>query len=166
MAAPCLSAMLLTATGIPAFAQHAPGGTHGSAPATYRAGNLVITTPWIRATPRGAQVAGGYLAITNQGSEPDRLVGGSLAAAARFEVHEMTMEGSVMRMRPVAGSLEIKPGQTVELKPGGHHVMFMGLKKQLNAGDTITGTLEFAKAGKVEIAYPVRAIGDSGGHSH
>jgi periplasmic copper chaperone A len=143
----------------PAFAQQ-------TAAPSLRAGDLVITAPWIRATPRGAPVAGGYLTITNNGSQPDRLVGGSLTAAGRFEVHEMKMDNGVMRMRPVADGLEIKPGQTVELKPGGMHVMFMGLKEQLKAGDTVKGTLEFAQAGKVEVSYPVRAMGGSGSGGH
>jgi copper(I)-binding protein len=149
-----------------AGAQHGADHAHQkTAPQSYKVGDLVVTAPWVRATPRGAPVAGGYVAITNNGREPDRLVGGSFAAAGRFEVHEMSMEGGVMRMRPVADGLEIKPGQTVELKPGGVHLMFMGLKEQLKAGDTVMGTLEFAKAGKVEIAYPVRAMG-AGGHKH
>jgi copper(I)-binding protein len=142
------------------------GGTqHGAAaPATYKVGNLVIATPWARATPKGAPVAGGYLSITNNGSEPDRLIGGSFAAAGHLEVHEMSMDNGVMRMRPVRGGLEIKPGQTVELRPGGYHLMFMGLKQQLKPGDTVKGTLDFAKAGKVEVAYPVRPLGAGGGH--
>jgi uncharacterized protein YcnI len=147
-------------------AQHMREAHERAAPQTYKAGDLVITAPWVRATPRGAPVAGGYLTITNNGREPDRLVGGSFAAAGRFEVHEMSMEGGVMRMRPVADGLEIKPGQTVELKPGGLHLMFMGLKEQLKAGDTVKGTLEFAKAGKVEVVYPVRSMGAGGGHKH
>ena len=67
-----------------------------------------------------------------------------------------------MKMRPVSGGLEIKPGQTVELKPGGYHLMFMGLKEQLKAGETVKGTLEFAKAGRVDISYPVQGLGASG----
>lgn len=127
--------------------------------ATYKVGRLVVSAPWIRATPKGAPVAGGYLKITNNGTAPDRLIGGSLAAAASFQVHQMTMDHGVMRMRPVAGGLEIKPGQTVELSPDGYHIMFMGLKRQLKPGETIKGTLKFAKAGTVEISYPVVAMG-------
>jgi copper(I)-binding protein len=159
----CLCALVTVI--VPATAQHAGGAMHGTAaPATYKVGSLTVTAPWARATPKGAPVAGGYLTITNNGSEPDRLVGGSFTAAARFEVHEMAMQNGIMRMRPLTAGLEIKPGETVELKPGGYHVMFMGLKQQLTAGETIRGTLEFAKAGKVEISYPVRAMG-GGGHS-
>ena len=131
------------------------------------AGSLKISAPWTRATPKGASVGGGYLKITNTGTTPDRLVGGSSDVASRFEVHEMSMDNGVMKMRPVGGGIEIKPGQTVELKPGGYHLMFMGLKEQLKAGDTVKGTLEFAKAGRVEVAYPVRALGaGAGGHRH
>jgi periplasmic copper chaperone A len=148
----------------PASAQHPSGQMSGMpAASTYKVGALVITAPWARATPKGAPVGGGYLTITNNGTEPDRLVGGSFAAAGgHTEVHEMKMDGGVMRMRPLSAGLEIKPGQTVELKPGSFHLMFMGLKQQLKAGETVKGTLEFAKAGKVEVSYPVRAMGASG----
>src|SRR3990172_8457776 len=95
----------------------------------YNLGPLHIAHPWARATPKGASVAGGYMKITNKGAAPDRLVGGSAGFAGRFELHEMTMEQGVMKMRPLAAGLEIKPGQTVELKPGSYHVMFMGLKE-------------------------------------
>ena len=71
----------------------------------------------------------------------------------------MTMEQGVARMRPVEGGLEIKPGETVELKPGSFHVMLMGLKQPLEKGQKVKGTLEFEKAGKVEIEYAVEAVG-------
>ena len=71
----------------------------------------------------------------------------------------MKMDGSVMKMRPLADGLEIKPGQTVELNPGGYHVMFVGLKKQLMQGDHFKATLEFAKAGKVDVDFSVAGIG-------
>src|SRR5450631_2125340 len=87
------------------------------------AGSLKISAPWTRATPKGASVGGGYLKITNTGTAPDRLTGGSTDISSRFELHEMSMDDGVMKMRPVAGGIEIKPGQTVELKPGGYHVM-------------------------------------------
>jgi len=156
--------ILSASAGGSALAQHASGQMQTATAPTYKVGNLVITAPWARATPKGAPVAGGYLTITNNGTEPDRLVGGSFTAAAgRIEVHEISMEGGVMRMRPVAGGLEIKPGQTVTLKPGSYHLMFMGLKQQLKPGDTVKGTLEFAKTGKVEVSYPVRAMGRNAG---
>jgi copper(I)-binding protein len=130
----------------------------------YRIGDLKIDHPWARATPGGARVAGGYMTITNTGKEPDRLIGGSAVPAGIFEVHEMKMEGNVMRMRALSNGLEIKPGQTVELKPGGLHVMFIDLKSPLKEGDSIKGTLVFKKAGTIEVEYKVEARGASGGH--
>src|SRR5262252_3824799 len=84
----------------------------------FKVNSIVIERPWIRATPAGAKVAGGYMTITNTGSEPDRLIGGVLPQAGRFEMHEMKMNGNVMQMREVEG-LEIKPGQKIELSPSG-----------------------------------------------
>jgi copper(I)-binding protein len=135
--------------------------------AEFRIGSLEIDNPWLRATPRGASVAGGYMKIINKGSTPDRLIGGSAAIAGRFEVHQMMMDQGVAKMRPVEGGLEIKPGDTVELKPGSFHVMFMDLKQPLEKGQKIKGTLEFEKAGKIDIEYAVEAMGapsPSGGH--
>ena len=129
----------------------------------YKAGSLDISNPWSRATPKGSSVAAGYMKITNSGSAPDRLIGGSSDVASKFEVHEMRMENGVAKMRPVTGGLEIKPGETVELKPGSFHVMFVGLKKPLSAGDRFKATLVFEKAGTVSVDYDVRAMGADGG---
>lgn len=142
------------------------GGEDKAAPAamsghTVKAGAIVIATPWMRATPGGAQVAGAYIRLTNTGSEPDRLIGASIALAKRGEVHEMSIEGGVMKMHEVEGGLEIKPGQTVELKPGGYHLMFLDLIAAPKQGEEIKGTLTFAKAGTVTVVFPVAAIGAS-----
>jgi copper(I)-binding protein len=135
----------------------------------YSAGGLQIGNPWARATPKGATVGAGYLTITNKGAEADRLIGGSAAPAARFEVHTTVMENGVARMRQVTG-LEIKPGETVELAPGGMHVMLMGLKQPLRQGQAVKGTLVFEKAGTVAIEFTVQGIGaptgGQGGHKH
>jgi copper(I)-binding protein len=104
-------------------------------------------------------VGGGYLRITNTGLESDRLVGGTFPGASRVEVHEMSMDGDVMRMKQIQGGLEIKPGATVELRPGAGHLMFMDLKEPLKEGQTIKGTLVFEKAGPVEVEYSVRGMG-------
>ncbi len=122
-------------------------------------GSMKISSPWARATPKGASVGGGYMTITNTGSAPDRLVGGSTDVSKSFEVHEMKVEGGVMKMRPVVGGIEIKPGQTVTLDPGGYHVMFVGLKDQLKQGGHFKATLQFAKAGKVDVDFVVEGIG-------
>jgi copper(I)-binding protein len=138
-------------------------------PQQYKVGTLVIEQPWVRATPGGAKVAGGYMTIHNAGSEPDRLIGGSMPLAGRLELHEMRLEDGVMRMREIRGGLEIAPGQKVELKPGGYHVMFMDLNAPLRQGETQKGQLRFEKAGTVEVEYKVEAVGaqqPAGKHSH
>ena len=137
-----------------------------SAAPAQKAGALTLEQPWSRATPGGAKVGGGYLRITNPGTAPDRLIGGSFPLAARVEVHEMRLEGDVMRMKPVEGGLEIKPGATVELKPGGFHLMFVDLKEPLKEGQTFKGTLLFEKAGAIEVEYAVRGIGASAPAEH
>ena len=124
----------------------------------FKGGSLVIDQPWSRATPGGAKVGAGYMTITNTGSEPDRLIGGSLPQAGKFEVHEMRLQDGVMTMRPVPGGIEIKPGQTVKLEPGGYHVMFMELKEPLKQGEVLKGELKFEKAGTVPVEYKVGAI--------
>lgn len=139
---------------------------------TTNVGDLVIDTPWVRATPGGAQVAGGYVKVTNRGTSPDRLVGTSIEGAERGEVHEMTNESGVMKMRAIDG-MTIAPGATIELKPGGFHLMFLGLKAPLKQGQSVKGTLVFEKAGRVDVTFPVGAMGarapsggGHGGHHH
>ena len=136
----------------------------------YQAGPIAIDHPWTRATPKNAPVAGGYLKITNTGTAPDRLIGGSTEVAGKFEIHEMSTDNGVMKMRMLANGIEIKPGQTVEFKPGSYHLMFVGITQPLQQGKRVKGTLEFEKAGKVDVEYAVEAIGGTpkgeagGGH--
>src|SRR5215475_3509763 len=85
-----------------------------------KAGDLVITQAWSRQTPSGAKVAGAYLTIENKGTAPDRLISGSGDIAGKVEVHEMAMDGGVMKMRPLDKGLVIDPGKTVKLAPGGY----------------------------------------------
>lgn len=132
----------------------------------YKVNSIVIEQPWIRATPAGAKVAGGYMTITNTGSEPDRLIGGVLPQAGRFTVHQMKMNGNVMQMREIQGGLEIKPGQKIEFNPGGYHVMFTELREPIKQGDTLKGQLRFEKAGMVDIEYRVEGIGAQGAQRH
>ena len=128
----------------------------------YKIGNLQISQPWARATPKGAAVAGGYLKITNTGTTPDRLLGGSTDVAKRFEVHEMSMDGGVMKMRELKNGLDIAPGATVELKPSSYHIMMQGLARPLAKGERVKASLTFEKAGKGEVEFAVEAIGASG----
>jgi periplasmic copper chaperone A len=134
----------------------------------YTVGTLEIGHPWTR--PSSAKIAGGFLTITNKGPQAERFIGGSLEAAEKIELHETTMEGNVAKMRPVAGGIEIKPGETVELKPGSFHVMFVGLNRPLKSGERIKGTLIFEKAGTVAVEYAVESQAptsqQSGHHGH
>ena len=127
--------------------------------AEYDVGSIHIAQPWSRATPKGATAGAGYMTITNKGATPDKVSCVSDDASAQCEIHSMTMEGGVMKMRPVEGGLEIKPGQTVTLAPSGLHVMLETLKHPLEAGQTVKATLKFDKAGTVDVEFPVVAIG-------
>jgi len=113
--------------------------------ADYDVGPIHIAQPWARATPKGASSGAGYMTVTNNGTTPDRMTCVSSDAAEKCQIHTMTMEGGVMKMRPVEGGLEIKPGETVTLKPAGLHVMFVDLKHPLEQGKTVEATLKFEK---------------------
>lgn len=127
--------------------------------ADYKVGDIMISTPWARATPRGAEVGGAYMTIANKGATADRLLGASSPVAARLEVHAMSMDQGVMKMRPVRGGLEIKPGTSVELKPSSFHLMLIGLKQPLQQGQHFKATLQFEKAGKIDIECVVEGMG-------
>lgn len=130
----------------------------------YKTATLQIDHPWTRVTPKGAAVAGGYVKIQNKGSTADRLIGASGEVSGRTELHEMTMEGNVMRMRALANGIEIPAGGSIELKPGGLHIMFMELKAPLEQGKHFKGTLLFEKAGTVQVDFAVEAMDSVGGH--
>ena len=125
----------------------------------YKLGALEIGQPWARATPPSAPAGGGFLKITNTGSTPDRLVSASSPAAELVQVHEMKMEGNVMRMREVDKGLEIPAGGSVTLAPGSYHLMMMGLKAPLKQGSPVPLTLVFEKAGKIDVELAVESIG-------
>lgn len=134
-----------------------------------KAGDLVISQAWSRATPGGAKVAGGYLVIENKGTTPDRLVSVSADIAGKSEIHEMAMDNGVMKMRPLDKGLTIDPGKTVKFAPGGYHLMLQELKGPFKQGDKVPVTLQFEKAGKVNVSLDVQAVGAQGpgdaGHS-
>jgi periplasmic copper chaperone A len=127
-----------------------------------KAGDLLITQAWSRATPGGAKVAGGYLTIENKGATADRLIGGSGDVTGRIEVHEMATSNGVMTMRALDNGLVIEPGKTVKLAPGGYHLMMFDLKSPLKQGDKLPVTLEFEKAGKVKLSFDVQGVGAQG----
>jgi len=144
-------ALLLAAIAFPASA--------GASPPVDVAG-LKIDGVWARATPPGAQVAGGFLHIANASKSADRLIGISAPdAAAKVEIHQSTMVGNVARMRQIVGGLAIPPGGDITLKPGGYHLMFLGLKAPFKKGEHVKATLDFKTAGKVDVIFDVRGIG-------
>ncbi len=146
-----------------ALALSAPVAARAQGPAAVTLGALRIEQPWSRATPRAAPVAGGYLKITNTGAEPDRLVSVATPVAGKPSIHEMTMDGGVMKMRPLAAGLAIGAGASVELKPGGYHLMFEDLKGGLTEGQTFRATLVFEKAGRIDVEFAVLGMGATSG---
>jgi len=119
---------------------------------------ITVQQPWARATPGGAQTGAVYMTIVNNGAFDDQLVAASTPVAGEAQIHEMSMNNSVMQMRPIP-SLDVKPGATVALAPGGYHVMLLGLKRPLKDGDSFPMTLIFAKSGKQDIQVKVAKVG-------
>lgn len=137
----------------------------------YKLGSLEIKHPWAKATVAGQPVAGGFMTIVNSGSAPDRLVKVAVSpdVSGMTQIHEMKIEDGVMKMAEIPGGLEIATGATVELKPGGLHVMFMGLKAPFKEGESVKATLTFEKAGDVEVEFKVEAANkadDTHKHHH
>jgi len=122
-----------------------------------RIGDLMITQPWIRATPNGALTGAAYLTIINRGATPDRLLGGSAAGAKALTPHAMSMSGGVMRMRVLSQGLVIPAGRTVTLGPGGDHLMLEGLTRAFRPGQSVPVRLRFSRAGEVTLTFLVSA---------
>jgi len=140
---------------------------HGAAEIS--SGDLHIGEPWARAMLPGQPTGGAYMTIRNDGQEPDRLTAITSPAAGKVEIHSMEMKGEVMEMRPVEGGLEIPAGESVALEPGGLHLMFLEVKTPFAQGAEVPVTLEFEKAGKIELNLPVlpASTGRGGGaHQH
>jgi periplasmic copper chaperone A len=127
--------------------------------ASAQPGSLQITNVWARATP--AKAANGAAYLTMQSGASDRLTGASTPVAANAELHHMTMQGNVMRMRQVA-SIDLPAGEPVTLKPGGFHIMLLGLKQPLHTGDKFPLTLHFVKAGDRQVEATVEGIASMG----
>lgn len=132
----------------------------------YRHGALLIDHPVIRVSSPAAKTGAGYLAITNSGKEPDRLLSVTTTAATRSDLHGTTAKGNVMMMREQAGGVPVPAGGTVRLAPGGLHVMFIGLKAPVPDQRRIQARLTFEKAGPVDVEFRVEAAGDGGHHHH
>ena len=127
---------------------------------------MKVEDAWTRATPPGAKTAVGYLVIRNASAVPDRLVGGSSAAAARVETHVTRKDGDIMRMRQVQG-YDIPAKGSFELKPGGAHLMFVDIQQPFREGERIAAVLRFEKAGEVRVEFQVARLGAAPQpHSH
>ncbi|MCM2505699.1 copper chaperone PCu(A)C [Aureimonas altamirensis] len=120
--------------------------------------DLTINHPWSRQTPPMAPVGVAYLTITNKGSEPDRLIGGSSTVSEGFEIHTSESQGGVARMRRLAEGVLIEPGTTIELKPMGTHIMLTGLKVPIKADEAFSGTLVFERAGTLDVTFAVQGL--------
>jgi periplasmic copper chaperone A len=133
------------------------------APAAFAQGGatstITVEQPWARATPAGATTGAVYMMLANKAPTADRLTAASSDVAGKVQIHEMAVVDGIMKMRQLANGLAIPAGGSVTLKPGGYHVMLIGLKKQLIAGQTLPLTLTFAKAGNISITVPIQAIG-------
>lgn len=131
----------------------------------HRLGDIVIEQPWSRATP--VKVGGAYMTLRNNGDAADRLVKVTSPVAERVEIHETKIEGGMAMMRPVT-AIELKRGSSVQLKPGGLHVMLMGLQRPLTEGERIKLALTFERAGTIEIEARVEKAGamSPGDHQH
>ncbi|SOC45163.1 hypothetical protein SAMN05892877_11437 [Rhizobium subbaraonis] len=121
----------------------------------FKVGDIEIGHPYARAMLPGAKVGGGYLKLTNEGSADDRLVSATSDRAGSIQLHEMKIDNGVMIMRELQGGIAVPKGETVELKPGGYHVMFMNVKQPFKEGETVKATLTFEKAGSVEVEFSV-----------
>ena len=130
-----------------------------------------VKDPWVRGTVAQQKATGLFAQITS--ASGGKLVAGSSPVAGLVEIHEMALEGNVMKMRALPAGLDLPAGKTVELKPGGYHVMLMDLKQQVKEGDTVPVTLVIeGKDGKketLEVKAPVRplnAAAPMAGHKH
>ncbi|MDQ0320432.1 uncharacterized protein YcnI/copper(I)-binding protein [Pararhizobium capsulatum DSM 1112] len=154
-----------TVTVIPASAadEHAGHGSAAGAADEVKVGSLELSAGSVKAMVPGAKVGGGGLVIHNGGAEDDRLVSAESPAAGRVELHEMSMENDVMKMRKIEDGIVLPAGETVEVD-GKLHLMFLDVAKPFAKGDSVKVTLTFEKAGKVDYTLPVGGI--AGGHQH
>ena len=131
-----------------------------------RAPDISVTNGWTREIAPGQSAAAAYVMIANRGDGEDRLLGVAAPLATAATLHSSSSEGGIARMRPVEGGIEIRPRATVELKPGGTHVMLTGLKRPLRAGQAIDATLRFENSGDRAVMINVVPAGAADNHAH
>ena len=127
-----------------------------------KVGDLVISQPWSRSAPRGAELASAYLTIENKGTTPDRLIGGSTEIAEKLQIQQSSMVGGALTLNPVEGGLTISPGDKVVLAPHAIHLTLSNLKSRMKKGTQVPMTLEFEKAGKVTVSFDVLSAASTG----
>jgi periplasmic copper chaperone A len=125
--------------------------------------SISVEHPWARATPAGAKTGAAYLTLVNNGTSADRLIHASTPMAEKVQVHQEIDENGVMKMRELP-VVEIGPGAALTFKPGGTHMMIIGLKQPLKKGQTFPLTLDFEKAGKIDLQIPIAKAGAMGDH--
>lgn len=132
----------------------------------FKAGSLELKHPWSAKAPAVAPVLGGYVTIVNTGTQDDRLVGGTTSVAERFEIHESSIVDGVARMRPAKQGIAIPAGATLSLQPGGAHIMLVNPRQRPAEGEKFKATLEFEKAGSVEVEFVVQKPKPSSNDDH
>ncbi|WP_430257250.1 copper chaperone PCu(A)C [Neorhizobium sp. IRS_2294] len=132
----------------------------------FRAGSLELKHPWSAKAPAVAPVLGGYVTIVNTGTQSDRLLGGTTTVAERLEIHESSIVDGIARMRPAKEGIEIPAGATLNLQPGGAHIMLVNPKQRPTEGEKFKATLSFEKAGSVEVEFVVQKPKPSSSENH
>ncbi|GLQ54407.1 copper chaperone PCu(A)C [Devosia nitrariae] len=125
-------------------------------------GDIEIANAFARATLPNAPVGGGFMTITNTGAEDDRLIGAAADVAGDAQIHEMALDGDIMKMRALEDGIALPAGETVTLAPGGLHIMFMGIEQPFVEGECVEVRLTFEKAGEVGFCMPVAAVAANG----
>lgn len=131
----------------------------------HMSGDIIVSNPWARASAGSAKNGAAYMELVNNGHMADKLVAAESNVAKRTELHTHTMKAGVMSMGPVK-AIEVSPGEPSVLRPGGLHIMMMGLKAPLKMGDTFPITLVFEKAGKITVQFKVAGPGAMGPMKH
>lgn len=131
----------------------------------FKGGDLEIGHPYIPTPPAVAKTAGGFLKITNTGTEPDRLIGIESDLAEKSELHVTELDANGVTTMNHVPVLEIPAGETVALERGGYHIMFMGLKQSLKKGEMVPGTLVFERAGRIDVEFSIDEPKEAEDHS-
>ncbi|WP_078698191.1 copper chaperone PCu(A)C [Bartonella sp. Raccoon60] len=125
----------------------------------YKLGNLEIIDPWTRTTAKNAKVGSGYLYIINHSDTPDQLIAISTNRAKETEIHSMSVTNNIMQMKKIPNGIEIPGKGEIILKPGGNHIMFIGLSKPFQHNEKINAKLIFEKAGIIEVDFLAKTTG-------